>query len=269
MESQPDEGHRERSDEISDEIPVEQRHRSAAIPGEDANQNKAVLETDIGNNNNSADSDESESSPNASTKIRRSTRERKQTEKGLEYSLELKKSIVQRLKRQLITKLSSLGIEENLLDEACLRSEIIQIENIVSEYRQAVDELLRLLIPDQRENYIRDLQDVLDDWNQRKKAITQRINSVEIDNIWFNRPPSVPEDRRSRVSSVRSTTSSVQEKKLNARAKVAALRSKMLIEDEMIQQKSLLARHEAQLQKLKIKQQLAEAEAEAEVYEDV
>ncbi|CAB4032291.1 Hypothetical predicted protein, partial [Paramuricea clavata] len=77
---------------------------------------------------------------------------------------------------------------------------------------------------------------------------------------------SLPEDRKSTTSSVR-TSSSIQEKKLQARAKVAALRSK-IVEEEIIEQKNLLAKHEAHLAKLKMKQQLAEAEAEVEVYEE-
>ncbi len=91
------------------------------------------------------------------------------------------------------------------------------------------------------------------------------MQKYEIDNIKPSRPSSLPEDRKSTTSSVR-TSCSIKEKKLQARAKVAALRSKIVVEEEIIQQKSLLAKHEAHLEKLKMKQQLAEAEAE--VYEE-
>ena len=61
----------------------------------------------------------------------------------------------------------------------------------------------------------------------------------EIDNIRFNQAPSLPDEKKSIASSVR-TSSSILEKKLQARAKVAALRSKILVEEEIIEQKNLL-----------------------------
>jgi hypothetical protein len=94
-----------------------------------------------------------------------------------------------------------------------------------------------------------------------KASLVLHLQKYEIDNIKPSRPSSLPEDRKSTTFCVR-TSCSIQEKKLEARAKVAALRSKIVVEEEIIQQKSLLAKHEAHLEKLKMKQQLAEAEAE-------
>ncbi len=131
-----------------------------------------------------------------------------------------------------------------------------------------MDELLKLLQPEQQEDYIRECQSILSDWNNVKASLVLHLQKYEIDNIKPSRPSSLLEDRKSTTSSVR-TSCSIQEKKLQARAKVAALRSKIVVEEEIIQQKSLLAKHEAHLEKLKMKQQLAKAEAEVEVYEEV
>ena len=124
-----------------------------------------------------------------------------------------------------------------------------------------MDELLKLLEPEQRESYITECQSVLNDWNNVKGSLVLNMQKYEIDNIRSNHQVSLPEDRKSTNSSVRSS-SSIQEKKLQARAKVAALRSKIVVEEEIIEQKNLLAKHEAHLEKLKMKQQLAEAEVE-------
>ena len=108
---------------------------------------------------------------------------------------------------------------------------------------------------------------ILSDWNDVKASLILNSQIHEIDNIRSNQAPSLPDEKKSIASSVR-TSSSILEKKLQARAKVAALRSKILVEEEIIEQKNVLVKQEARLEKLKMKQQLAEAEAEAEVYEE-
>ena len=98
-----------------------------------------------------------------------------------------------------------------------------------------------------------------------KASLILNSKMHEIDNIRFNQAPSLPDEKKSIASSMR-TSSSILEKRLQARAKVAALRSKILVEEEIIEQKNVLVKQEAHLEKLKMKQQLAEAEAE--VYEE-
>ena len=201
------------------------------------------------------------------TECRRSTRERKLNQKGKEYILELKRNIFKQTKCCLVDKLSSLKTEVSTLEGSSITYEIEQLETLVKEFNQNLDELLKLLEPEQRESYITECQSVLNDWNNVKGSLVLNMQKYEIDNIRSNHQVSLPEDRKSTTSSVR-TSSSIQEKKLQARAKVAALRSKIVVEEEIIEQKNLLAKHEAHLEKLKMKQQLAEAEAEVEVYEE-
>ena len=141
----------------------------------------------------------------------------------------------------------------------------MQLETLVKDFNYVSHELLKLLQPIKRERYIREFQAILSDWNDVKTSLILNSQIHEIDNIRFNQAPSLPDEKKSIASSVR-TSSSILEKKLQARAKVAALRSKILVEEEIIEQKNLLVKQEAHLEKLKMKQQLAEAEVE--VYEE-
>ena len=87
-------------------------------------------------------------------------------------------------------------------------------------------------------------------------------------------PETRKEDDLSRYSQSTTTSkrssgssSSARNKRLDAQARAAALRSKMEIQEEIIKHKSLMAEQEAELTRLKIKQELAEPEAEVVVYE--
>ncbi len=125
--------------------------------------------------------------------------------------------------------MSSLKTEVNTLEETNIRYEIEQVEALVTNFNQVLDELLKLLQTEQREDYIRECQSVLSDWNNVKASLVLHLQKYEIDNIKPSRPLSLPEDREYTTSSVR-TSCSIQEKKLQARAKVAALRSKIVVE---------------------------------------
>ena len=158
------------------------------------------------------------------TELRRSTRERKLTEKGRDYLLELKINIYEQTKCCLNDKLSCL--KEGNIDATNITCEIEQLETLVKDFNHVSDELLKLLSPVQRESCIRECQTILSEWNHVKASSTLNSQIHEIDNIRLNQAPSLPDERKSVASSAR-TSSSILEKRLQARAKVAALQVKL------------------------------------------
>ena len=128
-------------------------------------------------------------------------------------------------------------LKVNTLKETNIRYVIEQLEAIVPNFNQVLDELLKLL---QQEDYIRECQSILSDWNNVKASLVLHLQKYEIDNIKPSFPSSLPEDRKSTTSSVR-TSCSVQQKKRQAHTKVAALQSKIVVEEEIIQQKKFVS----------------------------
>ena len=100
----------------------------------------------------------------------KSQRERKLTEKGRDYLLELKTNIYKQTKSCLTGKLLYLKSEVNSIDTTSLACEIEQLETLVKDFNHVSDELLKLLQPIQRESYIRECQAILGDWNDLKAS---------------------------------------------------------------------------------------------------
>ena len=191
------------------------------------------------------------------------TRTRTRSAKGLEYDIDIKKNALTQARRTLLNKLQDLRkCHFNYRDPEHLKSKISRTEDLFNGYQQAFDVLATLVDSQEHQKLQEAFQAVQIQWKGTKELVLDRIQKLEREDVLSRHSPSTATSKRSSGSS-----SPARNKKLDAQAKAAALRSKMEIQEEIIKHKSLMAEQEAELTRLKIKQELAESEAEAVVYE--
>ena len=197
------------------------------------------------------DADKTETSHGAESGLP-ATRTRTRTAKGLEYEIKVRKDALLRARHAFVSKLQDLQtFHIDCRDPEDLKTKIKHIESLLTGYREILDVLATSVDHQEHEGLQDTLEALQTQWNTTKISVLSEIEKLENDDGTSRHSRSIAASRKSFASGTGSS-SSTREKRLDAQAKAAALRSRMQVQEEIIRHKRLMAEQEAKLERLRI-----------------